>query len=422
MSSNLSQMPTIMYLPYAAATILVTGLTVSSAHAESRMVEVNGHRIHVDIIEPLRRNPALPTLVFESGLGDVGTDTWLRVIPLLPHVVRVIRYDRPGLGDSESDDQLPTPRHIAAVLHETLEKSGARPPYVLVGISLGGPRIRLFAAMYPDEVAGMVLVDPTDFTFTPEDELREVYEPLGWTRDEPDERAIQESLAGVPTSIRAEIDVADSMAKTGYAEFRVLPELHDIPVVVLAGTSDSEWPRLRPIQADHDTLFRQWIKVRLASLSRWVSRVPEGTFVSTPNSSHAILGSEPELVVWAVDRAIYPSIFRRLERAFTAGGVERLARECQAVKAYYPKNSFNEEAVHYLAIRFMVHNKAAGMALLEMNARDHPASSRAYERLGAGYAADGKQDLAAKNYQRALALDPKNEAARRALVALRPRR
>ena len=99
-------------------------LAASAARAKEVTVEVNGHRVHLVVSEPARRNPALPTIVFESGLGDAGTQGWRRVIPLLAHDVRVVRYDRPGLGASDPDGDAPTPRHGATVLRDALAKAG----------------------------------------------------------------------------------------------------------------------------------------------------------------------------------------------------------------------------------------------------------------------------------------------------------
>src|SRR6185436_13132917 len=58
----------------------------------------------------------------------------------------------------------PSPRHarqIATELHTALANAGLHPPYILVGQSLGGPYVRVFASMYPEDVTGIVLVDPT---------------------------------------------------------------------------------------------------------------------------------------------------------------------------------------------------------------------------------------------------------------------
>src|SRR5262245_13132321 len=117
-------------------------LVVPSARAEERTAQVNGRSVRLDIISPARPNARRPTIVFASGLGVPGTRDFARVLPLLSKESRTIRYDRPGLGGSVDDGESPTPRHIVTVLHDALAAAGIVPPYILVGHSLGGTRIR----------------------------------------------------------------------------------------------------------------------------------------------------------------------------------------------------------------------------------------------------------------------------------------
>lgn len=127
------------------------------------------------------------TVVFESGLGG-GEDHWKSVIEQLPKGVSAITYERPGMSGSEPDGVPPSPEHIATVLHAALSHV-ASPPYVLVGHSWGGPLVRAFAGLFPKDVCGLVLVDPTDFGETPE-ERRRYIEPLGHGKDGEQLRAI----------------------------------------------------------------------------------------------------------------------------------------------------------------------------------------------------------------------------------------
>ena len=92
------------------------------------------------------------TVVFEAGSGG-PLEVWTRVQPEVGKFARTISYDRAGNGLSTKG---PTPRdgrHIAVELHTALHNAHALPPYILVGHSLGGPYIRIFAARYPEEVA-----------------------------------------------------------------------------------------------------------------------------------------------------------------------------------------------------------------------------------------------------------------------------
>ncbi|MCD6050436.1 MAG: haloalkane dehalogenase [Verrucomicrobia bacterium] len=101
-----------------------------------------------------------PVIVFEAGAGG-PLESWIKVQPAVSVFARTFSYDRAGNGLSTKSSSPREGRNIAAELHAALEKAGLLPPYILVGHSLGGPYIRVFAGLYPNEIAGLVLVDPT---------------------------------------------------------------------------------------------------------------------------------------------------------------------------------------------------------------------------------------------------------------------
>jgi pimeloyl-ACP methyl ester carboxylesterase len=94
----------------------------------------------------------------ESGLGTMSAD-WANVQPAVAKTTRVCAYDRAGTGWSEPGPEPRDPRQIARELHTLLGNAGIDGPYVLVGQSFGGLYVRMYAAQYPKEVEGMVLVD-----------------------------------------------------------------------------------------------------------------------------------------------------------------------------------------------------------------------------------------------------------------------
>jgi len=99
-----------------------------------------------------------PSVVFESGIAATSI-SWRLVQPRVAQFARTISYDRAGLGCS---DPIRGPRSLTSMneqLHSMLARAGLPPPYILVGHSFGGMLVRHYAAQYPEEVAGIVLVD-----------------------------------------------------------------------------------------------------------------------------------------------------------------------------------------------------------------------------------------------------------------------
>ena len=99
-----------------------------------------------------------PTVVVETGLGDFAFD-WKLVQERVERFARVCTYDRGGYASSELADVPRTFAQLNLELHELLRAAGEKPPLVLVGHSFGGAVVRSYAARYPDDVAGLVLVE-----------------------------------------------------------------------------------------------------------------------------------------------------------------------------------------------------------------------------------------------------------------------
>jgi pimeloyl-ACP methyl ester carboxylesterase len=102
-----------------------------------------------------------PTVVFESGLSD-WSNTWALIQPAIAKSTRACAYDRPGMGYSDPAAGPRTPDAAIQDLKRLLDGAGIKEKVVLVGHSLGGFYAKLFAVTYPERVAGLVLVDPSE--------------------------------------------------------------------------------------------------------------------------------------------------------------------------------------------------------------------------------------------------------------------
>jgi pimeloyl-ACP methyl ester carboxylesterase len=120
-----------------------------------QLVDVGGHRLHLHCT-----GTGSPTVVLEPGQGGASSDLgW--VAPAVARDSTVCVYDRAGRGWSDPGDGPQDAAQIAADLHTLLDRAGVPGPYVLAGHSFGGLYVQTFAATYPDQVAGLVLLDST---------------------------------------------------------------------------------------------------------------------------------------------------------------------------------------------------------------------------------------------------------------------
>src|SRR5207245_487834 len=99
-----------------------------------------------------------PTVVLEHGLIGSYLD-WYRVQPEIARFTRVCSYDRAGYGWSDRSPKARVPSAMAAELHALLDKAREKPPFVLIGHSMGAFDVLMYAHLFPEEVSGVVLVD-----------------------------------------------------------------------------------------------------------------------------------------------------------------------------------------------------------------------------------------------------------------------
>jgi pimeloyl-ACP methyl ester carboxylesterase len=121
--------------------------------APGKMVDIGGYRLYIHC-----QGDGGPSVILDSGQGEAGL-SWLGIQEYIANITKVCVYDRAGLGWSDLSSKPRTARVMADELHQLLENAQIPKPYLLVGASLGGLNARVYAHLYPNEVAGLVLVD-----------------------------------------------------------------------------------------------------------------------------------------------------------------------------------------------------------------------------------------------------------------------
>jgi pimeloyl-ACP methyl ester carboxylesterase len=273
-----------------------------------RLIDVGGYRMHVDCT-----GQGTPTVVLDSGLGDSYL-SWHKVQPQIASFTRVCSYDRAGLGYSDSSPQPRTSKVMAEELHTLLQTAGISPPYILVGHSMGGYNIRLFAGIYRSEVGGMVLVDSShpeqekrfpqalndlDKTWVREQEFLAFSMPfgiprlLGFCDQNGAVRAADCNFHSTREGVRELKAISESAAQTASAG-----SLGDLPLAVLSHDPDQPEPDLPEdlVKPTHDAW--QQMQNELAQLSS------RSTHVIAKNSGHYIQIDRPDLVIEAIHRVV----------------------------------------------------------------------------------------------------------------------
>lgn len=134
--------------------LFATTLAAAQPQPPGKLIDVGGgRRMHL-----VCEGSGNPTVVFESGSGE-GWYSWALVQPVIARTMRACSYDRAGVGFSDPRAGERTVSALNADLHELLRRSGEKGPYILAGHSIGGILVRRYAMRYPEDVAGIVLVD-----------------------------------------------------------------------------------------------------------------------------------------------------------------------------------------------------------------------------------------------------------------------
>lgn len=252
------------------AVLIVMLLSGCASLPNSTLEKINDRNIEF----ALTRHDTIP-VVFENGLGG-RMERWKKVLPEISNDTTTFAYNRPGYGNS---DLVSTPRdglHIVDELRVLLHSKGIKPPYILVGHSLGGLYMQLFARRYPAEVSALILVDSTH------------------PRQLEGEGALEKQsflvrcLLGALVTGTAE-DELDLLPQTG-KQVLALPTLSNKPVFVLSASKPLE----EKSKAADDANEKR----------KDIARLYPGAQQVWVDSGHAIPLEKPESVVAAIHQAL----------------------------------------------------------------------------------------------------------------------
>lgn len=225
------------------------------------------------------RGNGQPTVVLEAGSGS-DSSTWSAVHDALTDTTRTCAYDRAGRGRSDPIERH-TLSHAAAELNALLLTAGEEPPFLLVGHSLGGAFVRVFAGEHRDEVVGLVMVD----TFDPDLQTDWIHPLLGDLRPEH-----EASLDGLRATV-ARVDALDW--PTSEAQLRAA-DVRGLPIEILRA------PRYEPRLTEAKNA-----EIATAVDAAYQSLSPGNTRLTTAwGAGHMVQIDRPDVVIEAVRRLV----------------------------------------------------------------------------------------------------------------------
>lgn len=264
---------------------IATAMDQRALPPPGQMIDIGGYSLHLYCMG--QNTEGRPTVILESGLGATSS-SWGWIQPSVAKTTRVCAYDRAGMGWSASSPAPRNAQNIATELHTLLKNAQIPGPYVLAGWSYGGMYVRQYASQYPDEVAGLVLIDsssPEQCTSTPATQAQcasmaktftvaPVLTRLGVLRV----IGLSQPASGLPSPRKEELLASFSATKdwdTQSAEFFASPStqgqglnsesLGDIPLFVLTATGH-----------DFEQLWQGWQAGFTALSTNSVQRVLPG--------------------------------------------------------------------------------------------------------------------------------------------------
>jgi pimeloyl-ACP methyl ester carboxylesterase len=249
----------------------VTKNDSSESLLKLQKVDVDGHGLQF-----LIGGQGSPAVIFEGGFG-AGIGSWATVQKDVAAFAQTVSYDRAGLGQSDPGPKPRSAKQIASELHGALQKAGVKPPYVMVGHSFGGIYARVFADMYPKEVVGMVLIDPSQESFN------------DWLKlNQPDRlKAAERDISKTKEGVQAEF----ASVEVSYGQARAAKVPQGIPVVVLTATEDQTMPA-------------EGRKIWIEKHKEWLATVPGGKHVIVEGASHFIQAQKPALVIETIKQVL----------------------------------------------------------------------------------------------------------------------
>lgn len=299
-------------MKYLTLTSLIF-LTLSRTFAQpepkgghTKSIDVDGKKMTVYTMGLETRKSDQPVVIFENGMG-VTLNNFDNIFDEVAKSTPFVAYDRTGMGKSESDGQLPTLKHNSDRLKRLLTVMNVKPPYLIIGHSMGGVYARGYAVYYPEDLAGLIFLDPGDFTetrFTYNEALKDIGRTPEQIEAFTKNRLSQPKITlSADTAPIRESQVLSDLRWTDWKEI-IDTELPNIPIQFIIGGKFNVAPQMRIKEFDHETYFRARQARAFERFTKITRSSPYGKIFYSSSAGHYVHLDDPLLVISCIRIAL----------------------------------------------------------------------------------------------------------------------
>ncbi|EAZ80507.1 alpha/beta fold hydrolase [Algoriphagus machipongonensis] len=389
-----------------AGLILVLSISYSlEAQVKYQNVEVNGSQIQVRVDGLEERKFLQPVVIFEAGLAE-ELNVWDKVFDQVSEFSPVLSYSRSGIGWSEPIAEEVSLESRAKQLHLLLQELDIEPPYIFVGNNWGNEVIREFAAKYPNQIKGMVYLDPIMDLDNVED-LTAYLEEQGL-----DGELLTQEYLEFQKSIKSRYSEANKQevaAFLGLLEKNKLNwEAKEIPFknsIILLGRGNDMYPMMDKLSMNSRKFYQLMIDGKVDFFEKYTLENNKSSLVLTSAGMNFLPLQRSLEITMAIQQLINTDVNLSIVSASMNLNVKEFDEFINGLETYVMPSLLDERTYNMLGYSLMRRDQYENaLVLLKKNLEKHPESANVYDSYGEGLVAVGKVEEAIPMFEKAIKL------------------
>ena len=395
---------------FLAGLILVLTINCSlQAQVKYETVEVNGSQIQVRKIGLEERKIKQPIVIFEAGLTE-ELNVWDQVVDQVAEFSPVLSYSRSGIGWSEPMGEKVTVESRADQLQLLLETLEIEPPYILVGNNWGNEVTREFAAKYPNQVKGMIYLDPVM-------DLENVTNLTAYL----DDKGLDGELLGQEylefqkflKSRYSEVNEQEVNSFLGLLEENKLnwkaKENPNKKSIIILGRGNDMYPMLDKLSMNSREFYQLIIDGKVEFFKEYTLENKNSSLVLTSGGMNFLPNQRSLEITMAVKQLINSDVNQSIITAALESDPKEFEGFINGLESYIIKSLLSERVYNMLGYSLMRHDKnEQALVLFKKNLERNPESANVYDSYGDGLLALGKIEEAIPYFKKAIELGTEN--------------